>query len=519
MSVQFRSRIKSVVDYSKVLNGIGICCDKDGNKTIKTFHDCFNDNGNYFPGDVPEELTCPPADTEKGCCCACSFVDNLSALVYPWDFSRNAPASGSQYYESGVVCGVSRCECDRLNGKFTSSSAESVELDSTNFDTFCLKSAPEFGASYLIDARYPRACCNLQRDPITGWPNNLVCDNICLKSDCSSLGTIDNPAVYNDKSVCNTNFYIDSGNPGGQQTCQTPLKIAQIINKTSTYNTNDTYGSCYEIQLNKSNTLEYDCQIKVKNNCDGYWVEKTESYCDDRYTPSDPIKINNSYDAQKMTSVEFNDLNLKIGEEYQGGKYIGIYEPGSPINGQGSELFGNLNFTSPSIFYPTDVGVGGPHKKWAIIVDQKTYNVSFLNENDNDIYYNTSLWDGYYNVYGDMKTFNGISTILTNTIKYKNRGGFIDYYIPSIYEMYFYWKYLITYNVKSQNQIQSGYYLSSSLFNTNTINKNTNKTQINNKGMVYCGMLLPPTYSYRTILAEKTKKVNINLFRKIVIED
>ena len=51
MSIQFRSRIKSVVDYSKVLNGIGVCCDKDGNKTLKSFYDCFNDGGNYFPGE------------------------------------------------------------------------------------------------------------------------------------------------------------------------------------------------------------------------------------------------------------------------------------------------------------------------------------------------------------------------------------------------------------------------------------------------------------------------------------
>lgn len=518
MSVQFRSRIKSVVDYSKVLNGIGICCDKDGNKTIKTFHDCFNDGGNYFPGDVPEELTCPPADTEKGCCCACSFVDNLSNLIYPWNFATSNTANGTQYYDSGVVCGVSRCECDRLNGKFTSSSQSTIQLNPENFNTYCLKPAPEFGTSYMIDARYPRACCNLQRDPITGWPNNLVCDNICLKSDCSSLGTIDNPAVYHEKTVCGTNFYIDNKVPGGQQTCDTALKIAQIINKDKLYNESDLYGSCYEIQLNDVNNLQYDCQIKTKINCDGYWVEKTVNYCNDKYTPSDPIKVNNVYDVQKMTTSEFNSLNLKIGNEYQGGKYIGIYEPGSPINPMGSELFGNLNFDSPSIIIPTDVGVGGPHKKWAIIVNEITYSVSFLNDNEPDVDYNTSLWDGYYNTYGDNKTFNGISTIVTNTIKYKNRGGFIDYYIPSIYELYFYWKYIVTYTTKTK-PLNTGYYLTSTLFNTNTINKNTNKTQINNRGMVYCGMILPPTYAYRTILAEKTKKANMHLFRKIVIED
>lgn len=518
MSVQFRSRIKSVVDYSKVLNGIGICCDRDGNKTIKTFHDCFNDGGNYFPGDVPNDLTCPPVDTEKGCCCACSFVENLSLLSYPWNFATNQP-TGNQYYDSGVICNISKCECERLNGKFTSSSEESIQLTSTNFNEFCVKPAPEFGTNYMIDARYPRACCNLQRDPITGWPTNLVCDNVCVKPDCSSLGTIDNPAVYNDKTVCGNNLYLDAGTPAGQEVCNTPFKIARIVNKTTTYANDDVYGSCYEITTKNLNSIEYDCTVKIKTNCDGYWVEKTESYCNDKYTPSDPVKVNNLYDVQKMTSSEFENLNLTIGDEYQGGIYIGVYEPGPPINATGSVLFGNLNFDSPGKFIPTDLGVGGPHKKWAIIVNPKTYTLSFLNDSENDVYYKTSLWDGYYNIYGDMKTFNGIQTIVTNSIRYKNRGGFIDYYIPSIYELYFYWNYLSIYSIKPYSGPESGYYLTSSLFNTNSINKNTNKTQINNKGMVYCGLSLPPTHMYKTILLDKKTKTNMNLFRKIVIED
>jgi hypothetical protein len=516
MSIQFRSRIKSVIDYSKVLNGIGVCCDKDGNKTLKAFYDCFNDGGNYFPGTVPDLISCPPADTEKGCCCACSFVDDLDNLSYPWNFNTNSPV-GNQYYDSGVVCNVTRCECERLKGKFTPSTEQSITLDATNIDRYCYKDAPEFGLGYIIDARYPRSCCHVEPDPNTGWPTQIVCENICLNSECAALGSATYPAVYDNKSTCNVHLYQENSINMGLNQCDSPLRLSQMVNKNKTYQ-NIEFGSCYELTKNTNNSLEYTCELKPKILCDGYWTAKEDSlhpYCDDRYTPNSPVKVGNAYDVQKLTSTQFESLKLEIGQQFQGGKYIGVYTPGSPVNSVGSELYGNLNFGNASKFIPDQLGTGGNHKKWAIIVDETLYQIPFIdNESDED--YDTSLWDGYYNTYGNLTTFNGINTKLMNSIKYKNRNGFIDYYLPSLYELFFYWNYTINNSV----QPKLTKYLTSSLFSTKYINEKTSTTKINSKGFVYGGIISDYIYdSYKTILIEKTKQANAMFFRKIVIEN
>jgi hypothetical protein len=103
-----------------------------------------------------------------------------------------------------------------------------------------------------------------------------------------------------------------------------------------------------------------------------------------------------------------------------------------------------------------------------------------------------------------------------NSIKYKNRNGFIDYYLPSLYELFFYWNYTINNSV----QPKLTKYLTSSLFSTKYINEKTSTTKINSKGFVYGGIISDYIYdSYKTILIEKTKQANAMFFRKIVIEN
>lgn len=528
MSIQFRSRIKSTIDYSKVLNGIGVCCDKDGNKSLKAFYDCFDDGGNYFPGENLDAVNCPGVVTERGCCCACSFVDDTSLLPYPWDFTTISPASGGLYLDSGVVCNVSRCECERIRGKFTPSAETSVILTSTNISSLCYKPAPEFGTGLMIDARYPRACCRISRDPVTGFPTDVICDNVCLSSECAALGSLSNPAIYGVTAACNQSLYKLNGVNGGVANCNTSKSLAQMMNKSTAYK-NSPFGSCYTLELSSdTKTYEYTCNITPESLCaTGYWVESQypmNPFCNDTYTPMNPTKIQNTYDSQRMTQEDFDSLKLEIGMEYQGGIYIGIYEPGSPVNPKGSALYGNIDFDLASTHYPQNIGVGGTDKKWAVIVDMThNVNIPFAEEDENDIYYNTSLWDGYYNTYGNNLTFSGIKTKLTNTIKYKPRNGFIDYYIPSLYELYFYANYLTTHEETFSDEM-NGYYYSSTMFNSNYINNNSNKVQINNSGMIYAQSLKKKykysTYAltYNTLLIPKNTKAKFSFFRRIVIE-
>ena len=150
--------------------------------------------------------------------------------------------------------------------------------------------------------------------------------------------------------------------------------------------------------------------------------------------------------------------------------------------------------------------------QWALIVNETKYNIPFLLSDEKDTDYNTSLWDGYYNTYGNSSNFQGIKSALTNTIRYQPRNGFIDYYIPSIYELNFYAAYL-----RNKGITDVGNLISSSIFNTKYIS-NTSKTVLNNFTFVY-GQAIKSSYdvNYRNILINKRHKETILFFRRILL--
>lgn len=530
MSIQFRSRIKSNLDYSTILNGLGVCCDKDGNKSLKSFYDCSSDGGNYFQGEDINSVNCPDPDTQKGCCCACAFVQNLNDLPYPWDFvTEQATGLSGPYLDSGIICNISQCECERINGKFTRSDTD-VTLTQTNWKTYCVKDAPEFGAGRRIDARYPRACCNITRNQETGWPTDIICENTCTQADCAVRGSISNPAIFNNNLTCSRPLTTDP--LYGQAQCNIPLRLSQMVNKSKLYKDNR-FGSCYTLELSTdTNSLEYQCDITIQENCNnGHWVaseNQSYPYCSGKNVPYDLQRVNGVYQPASITQSEFDSLNLTLGENYQGGKYIGVFTPGYPINTSNiSPLYGSRNFVEydPVSFIPDNVGnIGGPYKKWIVIANMTKYKVPFLKRTDqfveNDSYFETSMWDGYYNTYGTQNLFGGVGTALMNSIKYKNRNGFIDYYIPSLHEMYFFGKYYQNLNYFGDIPI-NGKFLTSTIFTSNHIDKNLNQNKINNKGFVY-GYTMNGNpyakYSNRIFLTDKYTELDVLFFRRIIIK-
>ena len=206
-------------------------------------------------------------------------------------------------------------------------------------------------------------------------------------------------------------------------------------------------------------------------------------------------------------------MGLTPGDQYQGGVYIGIFQP-SKLNTTSSEVYGNLDFGDAQLGTFTSDDVGGTNSKWAIIVDETLYEVPFLLNEEVDLHYNTSLWDGYYNTYGYDNLFSGIESNLMNTIKYTNRKGFIDYYLPSIYELYFYSAYL-----NNKGSYSKGNIISSSIFDTKYTNIGTSKNKINEKSFVY-GQIInsKSSYNYKTGLIDKYNKQTALFFRRIVIQ-
>lgn len=505
-SVQFRSRIKPAFDYSDKLNSYGVCCGTSGEKTIISFTECFNEGGHFIPvvdGDV-DSVSCPDSDTRLGCCVACSYVTPGELNQIPTLTSNGDVVSGSlPYLSSGFRSNVSRCECERLNGKWTEGTCPTTlsanSNDSNYWKTWCVKGTN-------LDARAPRSCCHLNFDENTGWPTGVACTDVCTSGDCGALSTQTYPSIF------------------GSNRCTIPLVegdlttncvegsfYSLLATRTKVYE-GFVLGSCYTLGLS-GDSYVYDCAVTPESLCDGYWVaeaDENNAFCDISFAPENPQKINGRYEPQTMELTAFQSLGLTTGDEYQGGVYIGIFQ--TPNDATTSVVYGNLNFGEPSFSKYNADSVGSSYTKWAIIVDETPYSVSYLNETEPDINYNTSLWDGYYNIYGDGTNFNGIQTALANTIKYQIRNGFLDYYLPSIYELHFYSAYL-----KRNNVSNRGILLSSSIFNTKYISS-INKSKLGNNTFAYGQSILSEqSPNYQTIVVNKKSPQTVYFFRKIVL--
>jgi hypothetical protein len=502
MTIQFRSRIKPAIDYSSILNSYGVCCGITGSTgPLKSFIECFNEGGHFVPikNEDPTSALCPDVDIRRGCCCSCSYVTPGELSQIP---TYSTPFTGIPYLSSGTRSNVSKCECDRIGGKWTE--GECPSLTSSNWQSICVNENQ--------DARSPRACCHLGFDEDTGWPTEIICTDVCTSVDCANLGTDVYPSVFTEDKRCGIPP-LNLGDPPVQ--CQDSEYVTRMALSTRLYQGFE-MGSCYELELNAENTYEYTCSITPESICTGYWIveqDENNPYCTSSYQPENPVKSNNRYLQQTMSLSDFSVFGLTSGDEFQGGIYIGIFKP-SPLNGESSTVRGNINFGNPSSYKFTGDTIGGTFSQWAIIVDSVEYTVPFLNADERDISYNTSLWDGYYNTYGDNNGFYGIQTALTKTIANKPRKGFLDYYLPSIYELSFYCQYLY-----SKNQSLSANLISSSIFNSKYLNSSTSKNKINNKTFVYGHSLSPDlgTNNYKNVLIYKKNTETALFFRRIIL--
>lgn len=511
-SIQFRSRIKPAFNYGDTLNSYGVCCGitLDVGKQYRSFIECFNEGGHFIPAfnKALEDIECPNSDTKVGCCCACSYMDETSLPTLTPD--GNVVSGSQPNLTAGFQSNVSECECKRKGGKWTEGTCPNVLTvgGDNDWKKYCVK-------GITTDVRVPRSCCHPEFD-VFGIPNNIICTDTCSAEDCGDLGSFTYPAIFGSER-CITPVIQ------GQSTtnCHSPLALSIIATNSTNYE-NYTIGSCYTLALSGEN-LEYSCSLAPKSLCKDYWIGPQNSdivYCNSYdgvsgpyYPPSNPILIDGVYQPKTMNLGAYNSLGLTFGDKFQGGINIGTFS--TPNDASTSEVYGNLQFTNPTItkYYADSVGL--TFQKWALIADTDTYTVPFYTENDTIVDMNTSLWDGYYNTYGDNTKFFGIESSLTNTIKYQNRKGFIDYYIPSIYELLFYAKYL-----KSKKINNLGILVSSSIFNPKYLN-NTNKNILNGNQYVYgisvSSILNTDEENYKTVLVDINTIQRVKFFRRIIL--
>lgn len=383
MSIQFRTRVRSTIDYGAELKKVGKCCFTNGTSAELTFLECFQQNGNFY---VDLNVVCETGAV-KGYCCACSYLTTQEKL----DFVNNLPYSTSNTFyttsTAGILSDVTECECDRIGGLWSAINSAS---------SLCQTTATINGANTPIDIRVPQACCSFVSQD--GVPSGLTCNNVCNARECANRVIADAGAtdVYLDStfkanSVCGKSF-VTGVDPA---TCASPVTISRMLIGNDVFE-NDDLGPCF-VLTESNNTFTYECDVKAKPFCSGYFIESTDgNFCKHKFAPKTPVRTDGIVQPITYTQQEFNALGLTYGDEFQGGIYIGVFKPKKYNTTDYSLVYGSLNFTTPEQTI-VDVYEESPYSQWAVILN-KTYLTSYIfsdpiiNQNYDSTYYN-----GYYN--------------------------------------------------------------------------------------------------------------------------
>lgn len=205
---------------------------------------------------------------------------------------------------------------------------------------------------------------------------------------------------------------------------------------------------------------------------------------------------------------------------YQDGLYVGIFEPGTPINPVGSTVKGNQITGVSNLYQPNIVGYGTTSKKWAIIVAPVDFDYASLN-NDSEFIETipASLYDGIWNTYGDGNNYFGIQCNFMEKIRINSRIS--GWYLPSKNELEF-----INYKLNPGftipelfNTFSSEIYLSSTPYFKYQSNSvfDVNKQKFENFGFMYGQSFSKKDYG-SIYLVPRKKKINIRLIRRIELE-
>ena len=205
---------------------------------------------------------------------------------------------------------------------------------------------------------------------------------------------------------------------------------------------------------------------------------------------------------------------------YKNGLYVGIFEPGNPVNTIGSTVTGNPTTGGAFDYKPSVVGYGTANKRWAIVVASNDYNMDFLNdEYENTEIIPASMYDGLWNTFGDSNVYYGIQSKAMEKLREHSRLS--GWYLPSKNELEFVNNklnhgFFIPEVFKSMN---SGTYLTSTpYFEMQSSTKYDLDSQIFNKQAFMFGQSFNKKDYGSIYLVPRRTKVNVRLIRRIELE-
>lgn len=194
---------------------------------------------------------------------------------------------------------------------------------------------------------------------------------------------------------------------------------------------------------------------------------------------------------------------------YHGGLNIGIFYPGSPNSPSGSQLIGNIFGSKSSSYTSTANGNGGDDYAWAIIVAPSDIN-NFIMRKPDEIVSNklTSIYDGLFNR-------NQTSTTGMSRISRYKKGGYTDWYIPSVNELAFIAKNLPKdFELEPRfSPMQANSYLSSTYIGQNLLS-----TKQKNLSLLLAQSFYTPTYG-DTVVVPDYKPMSVRLIRRVLVSN
>jgi hypothetical protein len=473
---QFKSRVPSgLVFTTKEVNDQGYCCSNSGDGTYSTStrYECFLKNGFFVLSDP--DNNCPKV--QKGNCC--------------------------KYNVSGVLQGVSAnvpyCSCNSTTYP--------------GYDTVFNGSAacPTQKASFISEAG---GCCYWKLE--SGVYVNK-CETVANYAVCDSL---------HEGSDEGLKFSFYQNNPciadGGSIICNSNKKLTLADIESRPDCVPDTDQDCYKDQnvLGNCCTLLADgsreCSVTAKGDCAGFWSYSGAvqpcigtTLCSGVYFPD---KVNDEYvpTTASLSAIvgSPNPLETLPSEPqlYQGGLYVGIFQPGSPVNTNGTMVYGNVLTGNPRQYAARGAGPGGGYRKWILIAAPSDITLaagSVLNP-DKD----TSFYDGFYST-------NQKITEYQKTIRSLQINGFSDWYIPSQDELAFYFNTISSnFSLSTYDSLSSDYYLTSTYYSVNS--SNTLGT-IADKYFVYVQSANPAQYGKVILMPQDNLTCKVRLFRRIYL--